>query len=101
MAESKLGPWLYDVYASKDQFSRDLLAQLGVGDVSPAAIPQGEAFQYLVKHTGRDPFELTRQLYESHNVSMVWDIMAIVGILSAIGIWLYGRWIRELARKEA
>lgn len=99
--EGKIGPWLYDVYASKDQFSRDLLAQLGVGDVSPAAIPQGEAFQYLVKHTGRDPFELTRQLYESHNVSMVWDIMAIVGILSAIGIWLYGRWIRELARKEA
>lgn len=97
--EGKIGPWLYDVYASKDQFSRDLLAQKGVLDVSTDAIPQGEAFQHLVAHTGQDPFVLTKLLYDTHHVSMVWDIMAIVGIVSAIGIWLYGRWIRELSRQ--
>lgn len=96
--EGKIGPWLYEVYASKDQFSRDLLSQKGVLDVSTNAIPQGEAFQHLVTYTGQDPFVLTKLLYDTHHVSMVWDIMAIVGIVSAIGIWLYGRWIRELSR---
>jgi hypothetical protein len=127
--EGKLGPKLYDHYASKDNFSRDLLTekieqgqasmpsgealaewaeQLGrpvesLTEVAPSNlqafidhIPQGEAFDWLVRMTGGDPIALTQTLYDSHNVGMVWYIMGGIGILSAIGIWIYGKWILTL-----
>jgi hypothetical protein len=94
--EGKFGPLLYDVFASKDRFARELLAERGMDAAAVAGIPQGEAFDRLVAFTGEDPWTLTRVLYDSHNVGVVWDIMGIVGIVSAVGIFLYGRWIRTL-----
>ena len=95
--EGLLGPRLYEHYASKDAFARELLTQRGLLSAdAAAAIPNGEAFGQLVKLTGEAPRALTNVLYASHNVGMVWYIMGIVGILSAIGIYLYGRWILTL-----
>jgi MFS family permease len=94
--EGKLGPMLYDHYASKERFSRLLLAEKGVGAEAIEAIPQGEAFGRLVQHLGLEPWEVTAQLYATHDVAMVWNIMGVVGIISAIGIYVYGRWIRTL-----
>jgi len=131
--EASLGPRLYGIYASKDQFSRDLLtdrlqdgtamlpttetitklAQESTLDpaqiqdmVSKGAaqlidgIPQGEAFTWLVTMTGESAKTLTNTLAQTHNIAMVWYIMGCVGILSAIGIYLYGRWILTLAKPE-
>ena len=94
--EGKLGPWLYDHYASKDHIARGVLATKGLTAEAIAAIPQGEAFDKLVATLGQDKWEVTAQLYASHDVAMVWNIMGVVGLISALGIFLYGRWIRTL-----
>ena len=131
--EGKLGPMLYDHYASKDRFSRDLLAErldagtasmptgealntwakelgrppselaeLSTADSAKFAeqIPQGEAFNWLVKMTGDNKAALTQTMYESHNIGMVWYIMGVVGIITAIGIWLYGKWILSMKKTD-
>ena len=58
----------------------------------------GEAFGKLVELTGETPQALTEILYNTHDVAMVWNIMAVVGLVSALGIYLYGRWILTLKR---
>lgn len=124
--EGKIGPWLYEVFASKDNFSRELLLERlqdgsaslpsgeslsrlaeastlqldqiqqlsaqGAADLAQA-IPQGESFDWLVALTGDSPQALTRVLYDTHDVHMVWTIMGCVGIVSAIGIYIYGKWV--------
>ena len=62
------------------------------------AIPQGEAFDWLVTATGEAPRALTDALWNSHSIGTTWYIMMIVGVLSAIGIGLYGRWILTLKK---
>jgi hypothetical protein len=98
--EGKIGPVLYDIFASKDAFSRELLLERGMSSDLVNAIPQGEAFSKLVSFTGENASALTEILYNSHNVGMVWYIMSIVGVLSAIGIYIYGRWILTLHKKD-
>ena len=66
-----------------------------------AAIPQGEAFDHLVRFTGDSATGLTQLLYQSHNIGQVWYVMGIVGIISAFGMYMYGRWAYGLSRQEA
>lgn len=94
--EGKMGPWLYDQYASKERFARELLAERGMGQDAIGAIPEGEAFDQLVTTTGESAESLTAVLYASHDVHMVWWIMGVIGILSAFGIYAYGRWLLTL-----
>ena len=98
--EGKLGPLLYDVFASKDRFARELLADRGMTDLLIDQVPQGEAFDRLVEFTGESAASLTKILYDSHNVSAVWDIMGVIGIVSAVGIAIYGQWILKLAGRK-
>jgi POT family proton-dependent oligopeptide transporter len=98
--EAKLGPWLYEVYASKDRFSREFIAEKGF--LSPELIekiPQGEAFDRAVALSGQEPWAVTQILHQGHDIAMVWNIMGVVGIISAIGIYVYGKWILTLTRK--
>ena len=98
--EGKIGPWLYGEYGSKDKFSRELIAERGYLDASKIAdIKQGEAFDKLIELSGQGKWELTELLHDTHNVEMVWNVMGVVGILSAIGIWIYGKWILTLSKK--
>jgi POT family proton-dependent oligopeptide transporter len=131
--EGFLGPWLYGVFASKDNFSRELLLERldlntatlpsadGVTELAEQstldpqqiqdlatggaeqlvdAIPQGEAFTWLVAMTGESPKALTDVLYQTHDIHMVWYVMGSVGILSALGIYLYGRWVLTLSHRQ-
>lgn len=98
--EGKIGPWLYQQFASKEQFAREMLADKGMSADTIANIPQGEAFQKLVEFTGMTPQALTELLYNTHNVGVVWYIMGVIGILSAVGIFLYGKWILTLNTDE-
>jgi len=98
--EGKFGPMLYGIYASKDNFSRVMLDEKGMSAGDVAAIPNGEAFTELVKYTGETPRALTDLLYSTHSVGTVWYIMGCIGILSAVGIAIYGRWILTLAKKK-
>jgi POT family proton-dependent oligopeptide transporter len=95
--EGKLGPTLYDHFASKENFARQMLADKGL---MPAAalgeLKQGEAFSKLVELTHMDKWELTREIAQAHNIGVVWYIMATVGLVTALGIYLYGRWVAKL-----
>ncbi|MEW6280010.1 MAG: MFS transporter [Candidatus Eremiobacterota bacterium] len=94
--EGQFAPRLYDHFASKDAFARELLTQKGMAADAVAAIPQGEAFQKLVDFLGQSPEAVTAMLYQSHDVGMVWLIMGLIGVVSALGILAYSRWIRTL-----
>jgi MFS family permease len=100
--EGKLGPQLYDIFSSKDEFAREMLVQRGMAPdlVTHANLPIGEAFAKLVQFTGEDPLKLTGQLYHSHNVGVTWFVFAGIGVVSAVMIYFYGRWIARLAQNE-
>jgi MFS family permease len=98
--EGKVGPQLYHLWSDKDVFARQMLIERGVdaSQVTEAALPPGEAFHRLVALTGESPAELTRLLYETHHVGAVWYFFAFIGVISAVLIWSYGRWMRRLVR---
>ncbi len=97
--EGYWGPRLYEIYASKDIFAKDLLAERGMPVSEIAAIPQGEGFSTLVRFTGETAQSLTQFLYQTHNVGMAWYIIGGIGSLSAVGIFLYGRWLYKLQQQ--
>jgi hypothetical protein len=66
-----------------------------------AAIPQGEAFHKLVEFTGQSGRELTEILYQSHNIGMAWYIIGAIGTISAVGIYIYGKWLLRMQQAQA
>jgi POT family proton-dependent oligopeptide transporter len=96
MAESKLGPMLYDQFASKDTFSRQMLLEKGWTEAQVAAVPPGEAFPRLVEVLGMGTHEATALLLQHHDPGLLWIGMAAVGVVSAIGIAGYGAWVKRL-----
>jgi len=94
VAESYIGPVLYDKYAAKETLSKAMLRddyQFTASALSE--IPQGEYFSYLVTASGYTDSQLTALLYEQNNIGLVWFVLATVGICSAFGLVIYGRWI--------
>jgi MFS family permease len=100
--EGKVGPVLYDLYASKDRFSREMLLEQGWTQGAVDAVKQGEAFDTLTKLLGQAPHDVTRLLYERHETAIgsVWYIMAAIGVVSAIGIWVYGMQVQKWTAKS-
>jgi len=97
--EGKLGPWLYDIYASKDRLSKEYLEQLGMATDKIAAIKNGEGFDTLVAFTGKPAQVLTDTLYQANNIGMAWYIIATVGAASGVGIYLYAKWVYRLQKE--
>jgi hypothetical protein len=99
--EGKLGPYLYDIFSSKDQFARELLVQRGLSPdlVTKAVLPNGEAFAKLVQFTGESPEKLTQLLHQTHHVGVTWFFFAAIGVISAVMIYFYGRWILKLSQQ--
>ncbi len=99
--EGFFGPYMYDIWSSKERFSRGLLERGGMDADAVAAIPGGEAFQTLVDITGRPAADLTAQMYAANDVGLVWYIMGIMGFLSALGMLAYCKWTyRMVTRSE-
>ncbi len=99
--EGYFGPRWYDQWASKENFSRELLLERGMSADAVSAIPEGEVFETLVSYTGEPAQQLTQILYNSHSVGMVWYVMGIVGLVSAVGMFAYGRWLYRAERAPA
>ena len=97
--EGKLGPWLYDVYASKDNLAREYLHQLGMQSEKIAQIENGEAFDQLVSFAGSNHQAMTDILFQANNIGMAWYIIATVGAISGVGIYLYAKWVYQLQKK--
>jgi POT family proton-dependent oligopeptide transporter len=91
--EGKFGPMLYDHYASKERFARELLLERGMASADVQRIAPGEAFSHLVAFTHQPAAQLTSMLYERHPVGHVWWWMAAFGAVSVIGIGLYARFV--------
>lgn len=96
--EGKLAPWLYDQYANKDILAREYLQNLGMSSELTDKIKNGEAFDTLVKYTGHSAEAMTETLYNTNNIGMAWYIIATAGAISAVGIYLYAKWIYRLQR---
>ncbi len=96
MAEGYFGQTLYYKYGAIDTVARPALVDAGISQADADAIPIGEAFQKLVEVTGQSADVLTAQLYAANNVGVAWYIMASVGIVSAAGMYVYGRWTYQL-----
>ncbi|WP_335922498.1 MFS transporter [Shewanella algae] len=99
--EGYFGPKLYEIFASKEIFSREMLLDKGMSQNDVAAIPQGEAFHKLVEFTGQNGRELTEILYQSHNIGMAWYIIGAIGTISAVGIYIYGKWLLRMQQAQA
>jgi len=83
-------------FAAKDTISRQSLLDNGMTQTEVDAVPIGEAFLKLVETTGQSAEALTAQLYAANNVGKVWFLMASVGLISAAGMYVYGRWTYKL-----
>ena len=94
--EGYFGPKLYEMFASKNIFARQMLAEKGMSPAEIDQIPQGEGFMTLVSYTGESAQSLTQLLYTQNNVGLVWYIIGAIGTFSAVGILLYGRWIYRM-----
>jgi len=100
--EAWVGPRLYYNFSDKEVFSRQVLeAQHGMTPEQVEQVPMGEGFAKLVEISGQTADEVTRALYEANNVGVVWYFFAVVGVISAVMIYSYGRWIAILAKKQA
>lgn len=98
--EGYFAPKLYQIYASKEIISRNELVTRGMSQTDVDAIPQGEAFMRLVDFTGIEAQPLTHMLYEANNIGMAWYIIGAIGIISAVGIFIYGKWLLTMQRQE-
>lgn len=98
--EGYWGPALYDMFASKENLSRELLLTRGMDASAIDAIPQGEAFTSLVSYTGESAAALTQYLYMNNDIGMAWYIIGLIGFSSAVGILFYGRWLAQLQHQK-
>lgn len=96
--ESYLGPTLYGKFASKEQLSRAQLSDNGMSGEQVQAVPIGEAFETLVLVSGQTAEALTAQLYAANQVGVLWYLMASVGMMTACGLYFYGRWTYRLVK---
>jgi hypothetical protein len=92
--EGKLGPLLYDKFASKEELSKQLLSERGWSKSALSKVADGDAFKLLVADMGRTPDEVTQLLLRNHDVGRIWWLMGVIGVVSAVGIYWYGRSIR-------
>lgn len=96
MAEGYYGQVLYHQLAAKETIARQTLLEGGMSQIDINLVPVGEAFQKLIEVTGQTADALTAQLYAANNVGAAWYLMAAVGIVSAAGMYVYGRWTYQL-----
>jgi len=96
VAEGFLGQYLYGKFGAKDTLSRTSLLDEGLTPAEVDAVPIGEAFQRLIEVSGQSAESITAQLYAANNIGKVWFIMGSVGLISAAGMYVYGRWTYQL-----
>ena len=94
--ESYLGPTLYGKYASRETISRTALGDYGLDASQISAIPNGEAFTRLVELSGQPAAAMQAQLYAANDIGSLWYLMGSVGLVTAFGLWVYGRWTYRL-----
>ncbi len=98
ISESYIAPVLYGQFADKDMLSRRYLADEGLSAGEIDAVPIGEAFTRLVEVTSQSAESLTQAMYDANNIGFIWYLMASVAFVTAIGLYIYGKWVLTLVR---
>jgi hypothetical protein len=82
---------LYNDMADKARLAQDYLAE----HYSLTDIPRTEAMEKLVEVSGSNHIEMTNVLWAAYDPYEVWIPFAIVGVVSAVLMLLYSRWVRK------
>lgn len=61
----------------------------------PAGVERTNALEAVQRASGLDPGAATAMLWRTYHPYQVWYPFAAVGIASAVGIWLYARWVSK------
>ena len=88
---SLLGGQVYDKLGDKANLALDYLAK----NYSLSDVPRPEAMARLQELTGLDPVQATTMLWDVYLPYKLWYQFAAVGILAAVGMVFYSRWIRK------
>lgn len=88
---SLLGGQVYDKMGDKANLALDYLAK----NFNVTDVPRPEAMARLQELTGLDPVKATTLLWDAYDPYKLWYQFAAVGILSAVGMVFYSRWIRR------
>jgi hypothetical protein len=51
--------------------------------------------------TGLDPVAATRRLWDTYHPHAVWIPFAVIGVVAAIGLWIFGRMARRRSDMNA
>ncbi len=94
--EAAVIPSMYGQYSAKDTLAREMLRAEGMPQGVLELVPQGDAFTRLVDFTGLPAEQLSEVLYQANNVGMVWYLCAAVAVATAMGLVVYGIWMKKL-----
>ncbi len=98
--EAATAPMMYDKWASKDTLAREFLSAYGMSAQAISKIPTGEAFDQMLVVAAISAQDATTLLYSGNSIGLMWYIMSAVGFISAVGFYLYGRWILRLHQAQ-
>lgn len=88
---SLYGGQVYGEMGEKAKLAMDYLAE----KYAMTDVARTEAFQKLQEVTGLSPQEATDLLWNAYDPYKLWYQFAAVGIVSAIGMFFYSRWIKR------
>ncbi|HWR83260.1 MAG TPA: MFS transporter [Candidatus Deferrimicrobium sp.] len=91
---SLLGGQVYEKMGDKANLALDYLANhYRITDV-----PRTEAMQKLAEMTGLNAIDATNLLWSVYHPYRLWYQFALIGLVSAVGMLLYARWVRRYER---
>ncbi len=96
---SKITGFVYGRYGEKAVLAQKYLLQ----HITPSQpeVPRTSAFARLMEVTGKDAAGATQLLWETYNPQYVWFPFAAIGVLSAIGLYVFGRMARRWSDMNA
>ena len=113
-AGSKIAGHVYGHYGEKAVLALKYLAEKTPfgqgrswnGDVatleSALGVKRTEAMAKLQEVTGLDPVSATRMLWDTNHVNAkVWIPFAVIGLLSAVALWIFGRMAKRWSDMNA
>ena len=64
-------------------------------------VKRTEAMAKLQEVTGMDPIAATQKLWDTYNPHYVWIPFALIGVVAAIALWIFGRMARKWQDMDA
>jgi MFS family permease len=83
------------IYENQGDKANLALRWLSEHQGTSSGVERTAAMTRLQEVTGLDPVAATKMLWDAYHPHTLWYPFAAVGLASAVGIWLYSRWIRR------